>query len=489
MQNLFLREVTMADARLLLDWRNESSVRENSFHTEIIAYEEHVKWLSGKLADSDEIMKILMLGEETIGQIRLSKDENGIEISYSIDKDFRGYGYGKEIIRLGEAALIEKGYAGKLTALVKKGNKASQNIFLSLEYQEREKEEFFEYTKILGQAIYIRVDMNPVIATGHVMRCLSIADEICRIGGKVVFITADECPVEMIGERGYETLILHSDWQNMEGELPQLFDLIREYEIKNLLVDSYQVTSDYLQVLKEKLQVTYLDDLDEFDYPVNQLICYANYYDSFSYGKKNEKDGYYLGMKYVPLRGVFQNCAPKEINESVNKVLLLSGGSDSYNIIEKMVEHFKDNKNVTLITICGRFYEGYEELVERYKAYPNLVFRQNVSNLEDYMKDADLAVSAGGTTLYELSAVGTPTISYSFADNQLYNVKQFAKDEMIEYAGDVRYEDIFAKIEELYHKYNHNKELRAVRSATMQQKVDGRGAERIAKVLLKQNVT
>ena len=489
MQELFLREVTEADAKLLLDWRNERSVRENSFHSEIIAYEDHISWLIRKLGDPAEIMRIMMCGKMPVGQIRLSRDENGVEISYSIDKDFRGCGYGKEIIRLGEALLKEQGYKGILKGLVKKGNEASRKVFLSLGYRESEKEDFLEYTKELGQEIYIRVDMNPVIATGHVMRCLSIADEVSRLGAKVVFITADEYPVETIKNRGYDILILHSDWNNMEEELPKLTTLIKEKGVESLLVDSYRVTGKYLQTLKEHVRVTYLDDLDAFSYPADNIICYANYYDAFSYGDRKEEEGYYLGTDYVPLRKVFSNCPPKELRERIKKILLLSGGTDSYRIIERMVEAFKENEEITLVTVCGRFYEGYEKLIENYKEYTNLEFYRNVSNLEDYIQDADLAVSAGGTTLYELCAMGTPTISYSFADNQLYNVKRFAQDELIDYAGDVRCDDIFTKVVELYHQYDGKRELREQRSLRMQQAVDGRGAERIAKVLLKENVT
>ncbi len=333
--------------------------------------------------------------------------------------------------------------------------------------------------------IMIRVDMNPVIATGHVMRCLSIADAIRKQGGDVVFVAADDYPVEVFKGRGYEPHVLHTDWNHMEEELPQLLELIREYKIEKLLIDSYQVTEAYLKLLMEHVQVIYLDDVDAFCYPVHQLICYANYYNTFSYGGQKGKEGYYLGMDYVPLRKAFQNCPPKEIHNKIGKILLLSGGSDLHHILDRMVEKFKDKKDVELITVCGRYYDNFECLKETYKEYPNLVFHQNISNLEDYMKEVDLAVSAGGTTLYELCAVGTPTISYSFADNQLYNVKQFAEDEMIDYAGDVRSDDIFTNVVNLYEKYDKDKALRESRSARMQQMVDGRGAERIAEALLK----
>ena len=334
------------------------------------------------------------------------------------------------------------------------------------------------------QTIYIRVDMNPIIATGHIMRCLSIADEIRALGGNTIFISADDYPVQLLEERGFESIVLNSNSTDMECELPQMIDLIRKQGIGKLIVDSYDVTETYLQTLREYTTLIYLDDVDAFSYPVDALICYANYYSVFSYGKRTQKEGYYLGTEYVPLRKVFRNCQPKEIREKVSKILLLSGGTDLYHIIDRMVEKFKDRTDVTLITICGRYYEGFEQLKNTYKEYPNLEFYQNVSNLEEYMLETDLAISAGGTTLYELCAVGTPTISYSFADNQLYNVRQFAEDEVIDYAGDVRTDDIFANVVKLYEKYNKDKALREMRSQRMQHMVDGKGAERIAQALL-----
>lgn len=333
--------------------------------------------------------------------------------------------------------------------------------------------------------ILIRVDMNPVIATGHVMRCLSIADAIRKLGGDVLFATADEYPVEVLRARGYDVHVFHTDWNCMEEELPQLQVLIKEHSIKKLLIDSYQVSAEYLKKLKESVQVIYLDDVDAFFYPVHGLICYANYYNTFSYGSQKGKEGYYLGMDYVPLRKEFQGCPPKMIRDRIEKILLLSGGTDLHHIMDRMVEKFKDRTEVTLIVVCGRYYKDFETLKETYKEYTNLHFYQNISNIEEYMSDVDLAISAGGTTLYELCAVGTPVISYSFADNQLYNVRQFAEDELIDYAGDVRTDDIFANVVNLYEKYNKDKALREKRSRRMQQMVDGKGAERIAQALLK----
>lgn len=483
MQGLYLRNAVEEDARMLLDWRNESSVRQNSFHSEIIEYEQHVKWFQGKLVDDNEKLLILMRHETSVGQIRLSDDGHEVEISYSIDNRYRGMGYGKAMIRLAENVLRRENYYGKVVGLVKKENEASKKVFLSLGYSESEEDGFFRYEKILQSMLYFRVDMNPTIATGHMMRCLSIADEVRELGGDVTFIAADEYPLELCNSRGYDVIVLHSEWEDMESEIPKLTEVIDANHIEELFVDSYQVTPEYLSGLQKHVKVTYLDDLDKFSYPVDRIICYANYYNRFSYAKENSGQ-YCLGMQYIPLRKVFRNCPEKKISDRIHKVLLLSGGTDSHGIIEKMVERFKNEDSITVVTVCGRYYEGFQELQDKYSEYPYFEFYKNVSDLEEYMKEADLAISAGGTTLYELCAVGTPTISYSFADNQLYNVRQFASDGVIEYAGDVREVDIFENVWNCYLKYNADAKLRKDRSIKMQQMVDGKGARRIASVLL-----
>lgn len=349
--------------------------------------------------------------------------------------------------------------------------------------QEKKTKLYFENNEFLQETVAIRVDMNPVIATGHIMRCLSVADAVTESGKKVIFIIADDYPLDLIKQRGYEAVVLGTDWRNMESELLRLSEEMGKRGIHKILVDSYQVTAPYLQALKKKVQVSYLDDLDAFVYPVDKLICYANYYDRFSYGDKEEWEGYYLGMRYVPLRRAFRDRPLKIIRDRVQSILLLSGGADSYGILERMTDMFKDYSDVTVTVVCGNFYSNYEQLAEKYKAYNNFVFCRNISNMEDYMAEADMAVSAGGTTLYELCAVGTPAISYSFVDNQLYTVEQFDKDGLIEYAGDVRKDDIFGRVKELFEKYDANRALREERSLRMQQMVDGNGARRIADVL------
>lgn len=331
--------------------------------------------------------------------------------------------------------------------------------------------------------IYIRVDMNMQIATGHVMRCLSIADALCCLGENVIFILADEQAVSLLKQRGYDAFVLHTNWKNMESELPVLKQFIKEKQINKILIDSYQVTENYLKELSKFVKTVYMDDLNEFNYPVDAVICYANYWRKFNYKMKETGKHYYLGTRYVPLRQAFWSCEKKVISEKVEKLLVLTGGSDPYNVSELILNHIDMQKYQYINVICGRYNTNYSRLVKRYKEHSKIRLHRAVNNMEDYIRNTDIAISAGGTTLYELCACGIPTISYSFADNQLNNVKQFEEDGLIDYAGDARVDNIAVNIMWLLEKYRLDFALRKSRSERMQEMVDGKGAMRLAEIL------
>lgn len=333
--------------------------------------------------------------------------------------------------------------------------------------------------------LYIRTDMNDKIATGHVMRCIAIADAVRAVGEDVTFLIADEYATVLLKQRGYDYVVLHSKWDAMESELKVLQKLIAERKIEKLLVDSYQVTERYLKILSTKVKVAYLDDLDKFAYPVSTIICYASYWRKL-YQKRNYQEArLYQGLAYVPLRKEFKECKRKKIRDCIDNLVLFSGGTDRYDILNQLLSEIRRDIYKRIDVICGSYYVNYEGLCEKYKECRNIYIHKAVSNVKEYMENADFAVTAGGNTLYELCAVGTPAISYSLADNQLANVKQFQKDGIIEYVGDVRNDNVAENVSQCLEKYWKNRELREEKSKKMQSLVDGHGADRIAEILLK----
>lgn len=333
--------------------------------------------------------------------------------------------------------------------------------------------------------IYIRADMNAQIATGHIMRCLSIADALHGLGEPVTFILADEQAVSILKQRGYDAIVLHTQWNHMDEELPVLSQIIRNEHIDKLLIDSYQVTQRYLAELSKLVTTFYIDDLNLFEYPVDAVICYANYWKKFQYKINGTRTTYLLGMKYVPLKQAFWNCEAKIISEKANNLLILTGGSDPFNVTEQILDSIDTYQFQTIDVICGIYNTNYNKFVKKYENNKNIKFHQAVNNIEQYMKNADIAISAGGTTLYELCAIGTPAISFSFADNQLDNVRQFQEDGLIDYSGDARMNDIAGTIDQCLIRYRNDFELRKEKSEKMQKMVDGKGAIHLAEALLK----
>lgn len=332
--------------------------------------------------------------------------------------------------------------------------------------------------------IYIRTDMNSVIATGHMMRCLAVADAARCMGEETTFLLADGEAAALLEKRDYRYIILNTSWKDMEGELPALGKVIEEQGIKTLLIDSYQVTEKYLAELGKLVRTVYIDDVNAFHYPVSALVCYANYYAEFKYEDRYAAEQLYLGTDYVPLRAAYADCPEKRIADTVEQLLVMSGGTDQYDILSRILRAVHGRSYRRIEVICGAYYKNYDVLCKAYAGCENVVIRRNVSDMENSMQRADLAITAGGSTMYELCACGTPAISYSFADNQLENVGQFQRDQVIDYAGDVRYEDVPDKLLKLLDRYDRDVELRRCRSEKMRRVVDGKGAARIARILM-----
>lgn len=336
---------------------------------------------------------------------------------------------------------------------------------------------------------YIRIDVNSQIGMGHAMRCLSIADALHSLGESITFITADNNGKTLLEERGYKMVCLQSAWDAPEQELESLLNFIQTNPAKCILVDKYEVTEKYLKELKKIIKVAYLDDLNRFIYPCDFLIAYANYYTKYEYETHYEKNvKLLLGTRYVPLRKEYGDRKEKEICAIGNKVVFLSGGTDNYGVTLAFLNELRNQQvleNYDIRIICGAFHKDIEVIQNLARDYENIQVLIQVKDMWKHMEWADMAVSAGGTTLYELSACGTPFISYTIADNQLDNVQWFEKENHVYYAGDMRV-NLKENMKKLVCELNllkENQQQRINISESLRQLVDGKGSLRIAKIL------
>ena len=347
--------------------------------------------------------------------------------------------------------------------------------------------------------IWIRTDGNDQIATGHLMRCLSIARACANLGKSVCFLVADAQSESLLRERlispsEFQIQCLHSDYQDMNHELPALRGIMqRSHAVaepsprKNnswILVDSYYVTPSYLEALKEWGHVAYLDDLVSFPYPVD---CIINYDIS-----DNEKPDCYhmanrclLGVAYTPLRMQFQNVS-YAVRQDVKHIMISTGGTDPFQAAGKILERMMTKSaDYEYHIVTSRLNPCLDKLTNLSSQHPNIHIYENVQDMARLMAQCDLAVSAGGTTLYELCAVGVPTISFAMTDNQLSAVQTFSSMNIIPYAGDIR-TDIDGVLDAVCCFLNERKSSyseRLTASDKMRSFVDGHGAARIAKAL------
>ena len=86
--------------------------------------------------------------------------------------------------------------------------------------------------------IGFRVDANEQIATGHLVRCISIATELIKRGTKCIFFLAEEKETARLETANIPYVILHTDWKHMESEYDIFLPLLNKYPLKWVVVDS-----------------------------------------------------------------------------------------------------------------------------------------------------------------------------------------------------------------------------------------------------------
>ena len=210
------------------------------------------------------------------------------------------------------------------------------------------------------------------------------------------------------------------------------------------------------------------------------------------------------GAAYTPLREQFQNVS-YEVRPEVQNVLLSAGGTDACDIIGTLLHRiftanddhatgiytvFSDDtdnflQNLNYHVITSRLNPHFQELEHFASLYPAIHIHTNVQDMAALMCQCDLGISAGGTTLYELCAVGVTSVSFTTADNQLGAVKTFSDNKIIPYAGDAcsskerTCDDLVAFLNRHKDSYDERKKS----SQRMRAFLDGRGSYRIAAAL------
>lgn len=357
-----------------------------------------------------------------------------------------------------------------------------------------------------GKRIWIRADANEGIASGHLARTLSIARELRKMGAEVRFVLADETSRDWLlrlagsGEN-WSVSLLEIPYGTPERELPILAALARREAPDWILVDSYAVSDNWFGALRRALwqegrafrrdpALAFLDDEQKFDPDVDLVINYDPDTEALR-GFYHAARACLLGPSYAPLREEFSEFSGKipPVRPFVRRILISTGGTDPYAMAERLQD---------ILGLCEQK-DGRRMVAKAQEPLSFAVMAPGyprVLRVAELLKTCDLAVSAAGTTLYELCAAGVPTLSFAMADNQALFARKMEAVGAVTYLGDVRNPKVQATMEKRVRDWlearrqgegaaaNAGWALRQQEASCMHALTDGLGSRRIARELL-----
>ncbi|SHI41591.1 UDP-2,4-diacetamido-2,4,6-trideoxy-beta-L-altropyranose hydrolase [Clostridium cavendishii DSM 21758] len=269
--------------------------------------------------------------------------------------------------------------------------------------------------------ILIRADGGEGIGMGHIMRTLCLAKALAESFNVSYVCNKDEkydAGKNKVISEGFN--VYEIDNLKEEEELLNL-------DAKLLIVDKYNVNNEYFKRLKEKFILVYFDDNNELAYYDVDIIINQNPHGQvLKYNAKNNTK-LLIGGDYTLLREDFLKSSPINIENNIKDILITVGGSDDNNLTAQIIKQLKD-RNFNLHIVIGPGFKHKDNL--KLTSSNNIYFYEN-ANMCELMKKCDIAISSCGSTLYELSYLGVPTIGVVVADNQIRCGKYMNEREVI----------------------------------------------------------
>ena len=351
--------------------------------------------------------------------------------------------------------------------------------------------------------IFFRCDGNMESGSGHIMRCLSIADSAADHGEECWFLTSDNAFENLIHVHDHRNIILNTDYKEMNSDLEFTKKLVQKYKPSVFFVDSYYATEFYLFSLHGTCslagtKLVYIDDILSFPYSCDVLINYniygpekeREYKELYKKAKNQKTPNLLLGTVYAPLRKEFQNIPKRIVKRDAANILISTGGADSAHLglalVHAVINNGESFGAYQFKFVIGPMNGDAEKITFLASKVPNITIHKNVTSMSAFMQKCDVAVSAAGSTLYELCATQTPTITYILADNQVLGAEGFERQGILKNIGDVRVKGCENLAEELIRsavrlscEYEERKRI-AMLQRTL---IDGMGTKRIMEVL------
>lgn len=273
------------------------------------------------------------------------------------------------------------------------------------------------------KCLLIRVLVSPKIGLGHVTRCRGVATVMAGKDWSIVWVLSEEESVYFDQLALPGSLVVVPDSLDFACEAPFWSGLLTQtHEIKVVLLDGYLFDETYLcSLYKLNAALVVFDDfmlkgLPGADILINSSILAREADYSQSFVKK-----LLLGPRFAPVRLEFMNQEKRPLGERAH-LLVMFGGSDILDLTEQFISALTKMQwpqDIPVLLVTGAAYPNVKE-VKDCLAYTKLpiTYQHNVENMAEVMSNSRVALSAAGSTLFELTVMGVPTISVIVADNQ-----------------------------------------------------------------------
>ena len=300
--------------------------------------------------------------------------------------------------------------------------------------------------------VVFRADASLAMGTGHVMRCLALAQALKDNKVNVEFICRkhkgsliDKIRSNRLNVHELEVLeeaddkLAHSHWlgATQQQDADDCIEILKSEKIDWLIVDHYALDEQWQKKLKpyyEKLMV--IDDLADRKHQCDILLD-QNFGRSLQDYKElvPTSSKLLMGSKYALLRPEFEKYRQYSLNrrknEKFKKLLVNMGGTDTDNITGKVIEKLqitKLPKDVEITIVMGKTAPHLSSVITSVNKLPyRSEVKVDVDNMAELMANADIAIGASGATTWERCCLGLPTIQLVTAHNQEFIASKLNK--------------------------------------------------------------
>jgi UDP-2,4-diacetamido-2,4,6-trideoxy-beta-L-altropyranose hydrolase len=336
------------------------------------------------------------------------------------------------------------------------------------------------------KVLLIRADANAEIGTGHVMRCIALAQAWRDSGGRVGFILAPggaEIHERLLSE-GFEVREVVAEIGSA-ADAAQTVELCTRSAAEWLVLDGYHFSQNYRHRIRSVVpRLLLVDDHGEFA-PYNcDIVLNTNVYATNAmYPDRKGQTRFLLGSRYALLRREFSEAESRleEAPEQATRLLVTFGGADPHNVTLQVVEALQElgDLELELTVVLGASNPHRSSIELALKSFSRPAeLSVNVRDMPELMARSDLVISAGGGTCDELAFLRVPMFLITIARNQEQAVEAYCRNKAAVVAGWFTVLNRGGLATSL-RKVIADKNLRREISAKAGALVDGQGARRV----------